>query len=375
MAPELCRHEQPNIMNARLLPLAAMAILLSGSAHAQLSRIVVQGSGSPQVFTDFAEAVTAAQPNDVLYLSGGGFSVTGGFAIDKPLHLIGAGIHPDSSSVTATTTLQVVGNINPLVITTAASGSSFTGIHFHTVLAPGSANALVRYGTSAADDQPTDIVFQRCRFTKSVQLAFSENSTPSTEATVFDECIFHFSLAGHHRGATVTRCIFDAFSAGLYAVHHFENGGLLMENCVLLGAVMANVYNGTIRNCISTSTNYFGYDIPGTTITNSVIAANVLSGAGTVNSMNNVTGADPSTFFVSETDNDYQFTDDLHLQPGCVGVGHGTNGTDVGIYGSSSPYKPGAVPFNPHFRQADIAPSTNNNGALPVNIRVAAQGH
>ncbi len=71
----------------------------------------------------------------------------------------------------------------------------------------------------------------------------------------------------------------------------------------------------------------------------------------------------------------HQFTDDLHLQTGCVGVGHGTGGTDVGIYGSSSPYKPGAMPFNPHFRQADIAPSTNNNGALPVNIRVAAQSH
>jgi len=33
------------------------------------------------------------------------------------------------------------------------------------------------------------------------------------------------------------------------------------------------------------------------------------------------------------------------------------------------------VPFNPHFRQANIAPATNSSGALPVNLKVAAQQH
>lgn len=353
---------------------AASGIALSLSA--QLPRIVVQGSGTPQVFTDFEAAVTAAQPNDVLYLSGGTFGFTGGFTIDKPLHLIGAGIHPDSSSVTATTTLQAL-TAEPLIITTAATGSSFTGLVFTN--APGTSGwvPIVRYGNSAADDLPAGIVFSRCRFVNSVQLAFDANvtSVASSVTTVFDECLFHYRLEGYKRGATLTRCIFDRSGPGFYNITHFENGGLLMENCVLLKAIMANVYNGTLRNCISTSTNYFGYDIPGTTITNCVIAAVNLSGSGAVNATNTITGADPATFFVSETDDYYQFTDDLHLQTGCVGVGHGTGGTDVGIYGSSSPYKPGAMPFNPHFRQADIAPSTNNNGALPVNIRVAAQSH
>lgn len=350
-------------------------------AHAQLPRIVVQGTGAPQVFTDFEAAVTAAQPNDVLYLSGGTFSFTGGFAIDKPLHLIGAGIHPDSSSVTATTTLQANGTANPLVITTAAAGSSFTGINFDIGFGQGNSSwpwtsPIVRFGTSTSDDQPTGIIFQRCRFSnRNVQLAFSSDSQPSTDATVFDECIFHYALVGNSRGATLTRCIFDHSAPGFYNIQAFENGGLLMENCVLLKAIMTNVYNATLRNCISTSTSYFGYYLPGTTITNCVIAAENLTGTGSVNATNTITGADPATFFVSETDDYYQFTDDLHLQPGCVGVGHGTDGTDVGIYGGASPYKPGAMPFNPHFRQADIAPSTNNNGALPVNIRVAAQSH
>jgi hypothetical protein len=52
-----------------------------------------------------------------------------------------------------------------------------------------------------------------------------------------------------------------------------------------------------------------------------------------------------------------------------------TDGTDVGIYGTASPYKPGGVPYNPHFRSATIAPATDPDGDLPVNIRVAAQTH
>jgi len=45
----------------------------------------------------------------------------------------------------------------------------------------------------------------------------------------------------------------------------------------------------------------------------------------------------------------------------------------VGIYGSATPSKPGAAPFNPHFSSAVIGNSTNGNSELPVNITVIAQ--
>jgi hypothetical protein len=85
------------MMRTRTLVLFSSAILVAGSLHAQLPRIVLQGSGGPQVFTDITEALTAAQPNDKLYFSGGTFSAPLGITVDKPLHFIGAGIHPDSA--------------------------------------------------------------------------------------------------------------------------------------------------------------------------------------------------------------------------------------------------------------------------------------
>ncbi len=361
-------------MHPRLLLLGTAAAVQASVALAQLPRIVVQGAGGPEVFTDFSAAVAAAQANDHIYLSGGTFSFDGGLVIDKPLHLIGAGINPDSAQVTGVTTLASITNAEPLILTSAASGSSFTGIFFHTEM--GSSHTLqIRFGTSNADDQPTGVLFQRCRFTQHVQLAYDDDSEASSEVTVFDECIFHNALWGIARGATVTRCIFDALSDGLYAIRYFQNGGLLVENCTLLGSVMANVYNGTIRNCISTSPSYFGYDMAGTTITNCVIAAPTLSGFGAVTASNNILNADPATFFLSETNDNYEFSDDLHLAPGCVGIGYGTDGTDLGIHGTATPYKPGAVPLNPHYRSAVIDPSTTVAGDLPVNIRVASQSH
>jgi hypothetical protein len=86
-------------------------------------------------------------------------------------------------------------------------------------------------------------------------------------------------------------------------------------------------------------------------------------------------GVDPASIFINEANGNYQFTDDLHLAPGSSGIGGATDGTDIGIYGSSSPYKAGAMPYNPHFRAASVAPATNADGDLPVNIRAAAQNN
>ena len=56
-------------------------------------------------------------------------------------------------------------------------------------------------------------------------------------------------------------------------------------------------------------------------------------------------------------------------------MGAANDGREIGTYSSGSPYKEGASPYNPHYQQADIAPSTDWNGALPVEIRTAAQTH
>ncbi|MBK7384911.1 MAG: hypothetical protein IPI81_16485 [Flavobacteriales bacterium] len=353
--------------------IAALGLLVSG-AQAQLPRIVVQGSGAPQAFTDFAAAVSAAQSGDFIYLSGGSFTYPATLLIDKTLHIIGAGIHPDSTLVTGVTSLQQTGGTGttPMRIMTAASGSTFTGIRFVSVGAA-QGNYALMFGTTDANDDPADLVFQRCWFQGRVDLGFSEsNVIPAT--TAFDECVFMGVLDGKSRSAVLTRCIIANGYATITLSH--LAGPSTLENCVVLGTIQNNS-GVTIRNSwLRTVGSYAAYDCANCIFQNNLTpSATVASASLGAVELNNIINVDPASVFVSETDGNYELTDDLHMAPGSPGISYSTDGTDMGIHGTSSPNKPGAVPFNPHFRQATIAPSTNNNGALPVNIRVAAQTH
>lgn len=354
------------MMRTRTLVLFSSAFLVAGSLQAQLQRIVLQGSGAPQVFTDLPTALAAAQPNDKLYFSGGSFNSETTITIDMPLHFIGAGINPDSTGMTSTTTITTGGSgSSDIIFTTAANGSTFTGIRFHPF-------GYIQYGTSDADDDPTGMVFQRCEFPTTIYLGLSIPGASSS--TLFDECVFHSVIWGFAGvSATFTRSIFDV---GNTAIINFDTGGLLVSHCVFLGETRFDGNeNMVVENSIFTCTYVNGtlFQCSNATVSNCLFSNTVITLSGGLISVANQTGVPAASIFVNETNGSYQYTDDLHLAPGSGGIGAADDGTDIGLYGSSSPFKPGAVPFNPHFSSATIAPATNANGDLPVNIGVAAQ--
>ncbi len=356
-------------MNPRpILFLATAALLGIPAAHAQLQRIVLQGTGAPQVFTNINAAITAAQPNDRLYLSGGTFSDTN-IVISIPLHFYGAGISPDTSAVTSTTTIATPNNSNDhIVITTGASGSTFTGIRF-------SPDGSLYYGLDATTDDPINIVFERCVFDK--PFVTVNGSDPGASSTVFNECVFHRTLYGQTGViATLTRCILDYVPGTGTTVSNFDSGGLAMRHCVALGANVGDSDNSTIENCIFTSTSAPIWQSSGTVITNNLVVSQDLWSNMTPGAYSgNVVGVSFNDIFINQPNEDFTWGNDLHLQATSVGINMATDGTDVGLYGSSSPWKEGSAPFNPHFHSATVAPSTLGNGDLPVNIRVAAQTH
>jgi hypothetical protein len=352
-------------MKTRSFLSVVCACLLASVSHAQLQRIVLQGTGAPQVFTDLTIALAAAQPNDKLYFSGGSFVAPDGFTLNIPLHFIGAGIRPDSTNVTGATTITTANVVARFILTTGAGGSSFTGIDFDPA-------TEFRYGNSLSDDDPVNVVFERCSFqTQLFSLGF-EASAGSSSSSSFNECVFFGRLNGFGGAATIDRCVFGPNS---YSVQGFSPSGLIMRNSVLLNGLIANCDNALVQNCILTSTiNPPFYGGTGTQVANCMISYSSMFSDATGNvEINTIYDQLSTDIFVSETDNIYQFTDDLHLLPASPGNNAGNDGTDMGIYGTPSPSKPGNVPYNPHFRAAAIATSTNANGDLPVNIRVAAQ--
>ncbi|MEO8067817.1 MAG: right-handed parallel beta-helix repeat-containing protein [Flavobacteriales bacterium] len=351
-------------MKQRLLSLCLGIGLIATDAAAQLQRIVLQGTGAPQVFTDINAALAAAQADDRLYFSGGTFTSATAITISLPLHFIGAGINPDSTATTSTTTINTDGG-QDIIFTTGASGSTFSGIRFDP-------SGYLQYGITAADDDPTGMLFQRCEFQDRQYLQFT--STGASSSTLFDECVFHSFIWGNAGvTATFTRSIFDV---GSTAIINFDSGGLLVSHCVFLGETKFDGnLNAVVENCIFTFSGANGplYQCGNATVSNSIFTSPVPTTSLGLISVANQLGVPVGSIFVNETDGNYQYTDDLHLAVGSGGIGGADDGTDIGLYGSGTPYKPGAVPFNPHFRAAVIANSTNANGDLPVNIRVAAQ--
>jgi len=336
--------------------------LLAGSAKAQPPRIVVQGAGAPQVFSTVNAAIAAAQPNDKLYFSGGTFISPTELVIDKPLHFIGAGINPDSTAVTGVTTLTTASG--DIVITTPASSSTFTGL----VLS--AAGAQIYYGLTIADDDPTGIVFERCRFVSQPVLGRSASGPANT---TFEECIFNIHINGANTGGTFNRCIFDYQTGTSSAINSFFP--LEISHCIFLGVqAFRNSDAAYMENSISVYGAAAVYQSSGSTVTNCLLTHTALvSNSSGVISTNNQFGVVAANIFVNQLDLDYQFSDDLHMAVGSPGIAWANDGTDAGIYGSGTPYKPGNVPYNPHPSAAVIANSTNGNSELPVNITVIAQ--
>ncbi|MDX9749512.1 MAG: hypothetical protein RBT71_00325 [Flavobacteriales bacterium] len=359
-------------MTRKLILLALIGTALH--AQAQQPRIVVQHAGNVQVFSDLTEAILAAPANSDLYLSGGAFLVPGGFALDKTLHFIGAGIHTDSTNVTGATTLTTTGNAY-FRLTTGANGSSFTGIRFHT---PGS-NTCFGLGTGAGDQDVESVEFLRCAFQQGVILGAVE---PAASSSMFTECIFHNTINGYDAQAQFSRCIFDHQAGTGAEISGFgpnEPGGvgqLTVVNCVGLGTRIGNSPEATVTNSVFTRTSAPFWQSNNATLHNNLlVSSELMSNMTTLDTIDNILGVPVGGIFQSEGDNDYQFSDNLHLQSNCPGVGAGTDGTDVGVYGTASPYKDGAMPHVPHFRHVAIAPGTDANGDLPVQVKVAAQAN
>jgi hypothetical protein len=166
--------------------------------------------------------------------------------------------------------------------------------------------------------------------------------------------------------SVVNRCIFDYTPGTGGAITIFRPAGLTLLNSIILGGWTDACHYANISNCVFTSVNAPTWQSNNTTVSNCIFSASqVFSNSSDTVSIGNILGQSPTGIFVNELDGRYQFTDDVHL------AGGDDNG--IGLYGGSTPYKPGAVPHVPHFRQAEVAKGTEPTGELLMNVKVAVQ--
>lgn len=99
------------------------------------SLIALHSNDDVSFYQTFNEAMTAAIDGDTLYLPARGFTE---LIIDKAVHIVGIGYHPDSTSATGDTHVSTY-----IKILNTASGGSIQGIRVF---------YYIQFGTSTSND-------------------------------------------------------------------------------------------------------------------------------------------------------------------------------------------------------------------------------
>jgi hypothetical protein len=305
------------------------------------SNIVIQRGANTLFETSLDSAIIKAQQGDVIYLSSGIYVLNA--TITKKVSIIGTGYHPDSTAATGITAIS-----NSVTFNGGSDSSFITGVLLLNTLQIYSNNVFVT----------------RCNIEA---IALFSNTKVAIQ-----ECIVHGLLSGSNSlllNCSITNCILFGELANVV-------GGLTIGNNIFLrdGGGLPGIVNCLLINNIFYKNNPFSGSA-NLVANNNLFEADSASTIGIGVFANNVFNESSSSIFMnypggaSSWSPNYNF----HLKPGCNGIGLGLSGSDVGIYGGSSPWKEGGKPFNPHFQRINIANGTGTNGSLNIDIKVEAQ--
>lgn len=311
--------------------------------------ICVQGKSSDPIFvTTFAAALDSAKDGDYLYLPGG-MTINGSYTINKRLNIFGAGYHPNYTKAAGATYITGI-----ITLETGANGSLFVGI-----------NMSGYYIIVKA----SNVSVSRCLFT-SIQIQNNPNNISLSENVVsylygngitkpilVSNNIIYYNIQSFNNGQFVNNIFTrNANDYLFYSVQNvrFDNNIVVLNNKTYLST---NSYNNIFNN------NLFVLDSQSVTSTGLI-----------KNGTNNIYGQNKDSIFTNYDGNDnWNTKHDFHLKSTCSGVNAGTDSTDVGIYGSATPFKEGGVPFNPQFQSFFVPTSSNSEGKLPIKIKVQGQ--
>ncbi|MDX2284996.1 MAG: hypothetical protein NW241_12590 [Bacteroidia bacterium] len=346
-------------MNKLIIMLLA---LLPCALLAQPKRITVRQAGMSYYYTTVDSAYFYAQSGDTLIFPGGDFPVppgNNGWLINRRLHILGAGYRPDSSAGTGAT--RIIGLVT---LGNAADGGSVHGIHF--------------MQNMNFQDTLSNYLINRCAITEWVELSPNSHHITFRESMIFKASNNYHCFYGENAShVTFFNCI---FYNGMQEVGQ----GSVFENCIFHVSSITTCNYASFKNCIFINNygigNYSGYN----TYVNCIFpnAPNISGTNSTFNCINNANMAN-MFFNISNANiisNNYRLKPNTPGGPGGPAytnpaIGAGINGTDCGVYGGAFPLKPNAHPIHPRIKSLIVAPATDANGNLNVQVKVEAQNN
>ncbi len=177
---------------------------------------------------------------------------------------------------------------------------------------------------------------------------------------------------GYAQQVSITKNIIHDYIANF-------NGGVLITNNIFLKAaniwaqVIVNVQSGMFQNNILiASGSYIGGEISGSGFYNNIFSGAFTIPAGCYGS-GNIVNKPQGDIFIQQSGNVFSYDHNNRLKPESGGIGAGSDGFNIGIYGSPVPYKDGAVPYTPHITSQSISSESDPSGKINISINVKAQ--
>ena len=345
-----------NRMKKRILIYIVFACLFCINMHAQVF-VIERGTNTTLTFDNIKSAVDALADGDRLYIPSGTHNLglynweeydesaetnrivlSRAVVINKKVAIYGGGYYGDNASALTNGTIVLDQN---------ASGSYITGIRFENLRLNNVSNLNI----------------SRCRITTDLLCngyggnnMFSEcdiNTTTYYSSTdlgiIATKCIFHHSNQSL-KSSTVKNSIFVNYSSSswYFTNSYFYNNIFVIDKTKVgvAGEINGNDPNMYINNL------FVGGEL--NSETNSTF-------------QNNITKIAYTDTFVNGNEGNY------HLLDNSVAKNAGTDGTDIGIYGTTSPFNDNRMPALPYFKVKVIGTETDATGKLPVEIIIEAQ--
>lgn len=333
-----------------LFAITLLLVALSVAQQPQIAR--VSTSGTTTIYTDLKLAVTEAQDDDFIYLPGGNFNPDS-LNFKKRIHLIGTGHYPDSTNATGKTIITTT-----CYIFNGGNNGSVQGVEIN-----GYIQTL----------EEGNFTFSKSRLgpIPIPNLPGIGGGTYNFIDCVFTNYVNGFSV-GNSITANFTRCIC------LAELGTCRNS--VYKNCIFLYKNTNNYLGWEMYNNQFSNNIFFAKDLTVPSFSgsgnqffnNHVIISGVFGGFGASSTEVNTTSEfDLITTFINVQDNNFNYAFDYHISPASLAYNSGNDGTQRGVYGTTSPYNPN--PYNPHIYFKNIAATTNAQGQLQIEVRVKAQ--
>ncbi len=324
----------------------ALFLIITQASFAQRT-IAVQSNGTAAFYTEWAKAWQNTQAGDTIYLPAGTF-ITGNILIDKPVTIIGVG--HDAAYVHDQLFSRLDGNIHLL------KGADGTTLHGFQV-------ANFQIGNSSENDEVENITISRFRSTGIFRLGYSNPSKASLINV--DECVLESIDGKNAKHVFFTKNILSGSISNFNQNVSFNNNVFIYNSYTLW-----DISNALFRNNIFRYNSYpFRNTCENNLLENNILVANLtINPQADLNTWNN-------NYFNQALDDIFVnfAAGDYHLKPTSVGVGAGTDGFDIGIYGTAIPYKEGAVPFTPRIVEETVSKQTDAEGKINIKVKVEAQ--